>query len=87
MEKKYKKNDRKQKKTAKFFLGSLDGSCTNKKINEHFSNFGEVVEVNLKFDKKTKKCNGFGFLVLCFDPELLKLIVGHHRIQNRQIKV
>jgi hypothetical protein len=38
-------------------------------------------------DKKTKKCSGFGFLIMKHNQAQFRKILGSHKLLGREIKV
>lgn len=46
----------------KIYLSNLDVSVTEAQLKERFSEYGEITEVLLPADKKTKLLKGYGFI-------------------------
>ncbi len=46
----------------KIYLGNINKSVNQSKLKEHFSSCGEVSEVLLPMDKKTKEVKGYAFV-------------------------
>lgn len=46
----------------KLFIGGLDLQTTAEDLKDHFEKFGEIVDVVVMKDPKTKKSRGFGFV-------------------------
>ena len=53
----------------KLFVGGLPQEVSEKELNEHFGQFGEIKSVNLKTDPNTGRSRGFCFVV--YKVELL----------------
>lgn len=47
----------------KIFIGGLNKKTTEKDLNEHFSQFGEIEFTNVKVDTATGESRGFAFIV------------------------
>ena len=48
--------------TNKVFVGNLPFTITNEELKGHFTPFGQVIGVNIRKDRSTGKCKGFGFV-------------------------
>lgn len=46
----------------KLFIGGLDYKTTDETLKAHFEKWGEVVDVVVMKDPKTKRSRGFGFI-------------------------
>lgn len=46
----------------KLFIGGLDYKTTDETLKSHFEKWGEVVDVVVMKDPKTKRSRGFGFI-------------------------
>ncbi|XP_017773141.1 PREDICTED: heterogeneous nuclear ribonucleoprotein A1, A2/B1 homolog isoform X1 [Nicrophorus vespilloides] len=46
----------------KLFIGGLDYRTTDESLKEHFEQWGEIVDVVVMKDPKTKRSRGFGFI-------------------------
>ncbi|KAL7634791.1 UNVERIFIED_CONTAM: hypothetical protein RMT77_015168 [Armadillidium vulgare] len=46
----------------KLFIGGLDYSTTDESLKDYFEQFGEIVDVVVMKDTKTKRSRGFGFV-------------------------
>ena len=51
----------------KLYVGNLPYSVTEGEVNDHFSQVGEVVSVNLISDRNTGRAKGFGFVEMAND--------------------
>ncbi|XP_046405866.1 heterogeneous nuclear ribonucleoprotein A1, A2/B1 homolog [Ischnura elegans] len=49
----------------KLFIGGLDYRTTDESLKKHFSQWGEIVDVVVMKDPKTKRSRGFGFITYC----------------------
>ncbi|CAI6368104.1 unnamed protein product [Macrosiphum euphorbiae] len=47
----------------KIFVGGLKGETTEKDLSEHFGQFGEIENINVKVDAATGRARGFAFIV------------------------
>ncbi len=52
---------------TKIYLGNLSQSVTQDTLKQHFSEYGEIKEVLLPQDRKTKQIKGYAFII--FDQE------------------
>ncbi|MCF6217398.1 MAG: RNA-binding protein [Gammaproteobacteria bacterium] len=48
---------------TKIYLGNLSQSVTQETLKQHFSEFGEIKEVLLPQDRKTKQIKGYAFII------------------------
>lgn len=46
----------------KLFIGGLDYRTTDDSLKKHFEKWGEIVDVVVMKDPKTKRSRGFGFI-------------------------
>ncbi len=46
----------------KIYLSNLDKEVTETLLNAHFSECGEITEINLPLDKKSKAHKGYAFI-------------------------
>lgn len=46
----------------KVFIGGLPHSCTDDEIKDYFNKFGDITEVDIKYDRTTGKPRGFAFV-------------------------
>lgn len=46
----------------KLFIGGLDYRTTDDSLKKHFEQWGEIVDVVVMKDPKTKRSRGFGFI-------------------------
>ncbi|XP_022103678.1 heterogeneous nuclear ribonucleoprotein D-like [Acanthaster planci] len=83
---------------AKIFVGGLNNCTTNDSLHCYFSQFGEVVDVNVKYtqermgnlrdpNEQNVRSRGFGF-VLFKSPEVAKLVLAkEHVVDDKKIEV
>lgn len=48
--------------SAKLYVGNLPFQATEDEVKQHFSNYGNVISVNLITDRETGRPRGFGFV-------------------------
>ncbi|XP_038060917.1 heterogeneous nuclear ribonucleoprotein D-like [Patiria miniata] len=83
---------------AKIFVGGLNSCTTNESLHAYFSQFGEVVDVNVKYtqeqmgnlrdtNEQNVRSRGFGF-VLFGSPEIAKKVLAEeHTVDGKAIEV
>jgi len=71
------------------YVGNLSFSVTEDDLKAAFSEFGEVVSVNIIMDKYSGKSKGFGFVEMPNNSEADKAIksLNGSQLQGRNIKV
>ena len=86
--------------TGRLYVRNLSYSCTTEDLEDHFSKYGQVTEVHLPIDNKTKVNKGFAFISFLF-PEhavrsmeeldkkifqgrLLHILPGESKPENQQ---
>jgi len=71
------------------YVGNLSFSVTEDDLKSVFSEFGEVVSVNIIKDKYSGKSKGFGFVEMPNNSEADKAIksLNGSQLQGRDIKV
>ena len=71
------------------YVGNLSFSVTEDDLKAVFSEFGEVVSVNIIKDKYSGKSKGFGFVEMPNNSEADKAIksLNGSQLQGRDIKV
>lgn len=71
------------------YVGNLSFSVTEDDLKSVFSEFGEVVSVNIIKDKYSGKSKGFGFVEMPNNSEADKAIksLNGSNLQGRNIKV
>jgi len=55
-------DDRESEQFRKLFIGGLDYKTTEDTLKSHFEQWGEIVDVVVMRDPKTKRSRGFGFV-------------------------
>jgi len=73
----------------KLYVGNLPFSITEGKLQEIFSEFGQVVSAKIVLDRFTQRSKGFGFVEMSSDEEAAKACEqGNGRdVEGRQISV
>lgn len=74
---------------TKLFVGGLPYTMDNQKLNELFSQFGQVISANIISDKYTNQSKGFGFVEMADDnaaQEAIKALDGSD-LEGRRIGV
>jgi len=70
----------------KLFLGGLSWDTEEQDILTYFSQFGEVAEVSIKYDKATGNPRGFGFITFTNGAPIGAVLSGGpHLIRNKVI--
>ena len=72
----------------KVFLGGLPGDILADEVKEAFKEYGKIENVEILYDKETKKCRGFGFIT--FDtpePAEKVLALQHFSIAGKLVEV
>lgn len=70
----------------KLFIGGLAHGTTVDNIKAHFSTYGEISKVDLKYDMETKKSRGFGFITFVTTEALNAVLkAGSHTINGKTI--
>ncbi len=62
--------------SSKLFVGSLPWSVEEESLKTAFSQYGNVVSVNIIHDSKTKRSKGFGFVEMNTEEEANAAISG-----------
>jgi len=47
---------------TKIYLGNLSKQTTDTQLKEHFSRFGEITQIQLPIDDKSKELKGYAFI-------------------------
>eukprot|EP00118_Oscarella_pearsei_P012609 m.94293 g.94293 ORF g.94293 m.94293 type:complete len:143 (+) comp36812_c0_seq24:138-566(+) len=68
---------------SKMFVGGLSWETTESNLKKHFSQFGEVLECNIKMDNTTKKSRGFGFVLYSSPDHVRKVASIIHYIAHK----
>ena len=70
---------------GKIFVGGISWETTEEKLKDHFSKFGEIVEVVIMKDRATGRARGFGFIVFA-DPMVSDMVLlEKHNIDGRMV--
>ncbi len=71
------------------FVANLNYRVQNEKLQEIFSEYGEVTSVRIIFDRESGRSKGFGFVEMTNDDEALRAIedLDGVEIEGRQIVV
>mmetsp|Transcript_21856 Transcript_21856/g.22778 ORF Transcript_21856/g.22778 Transcript_21856/m.22778 type:complete len:449 (+) Transcript_21856:12-1358(+) len=76
-----------QKEARKLFVGGLCQGTKEKDIEKYFSNFGEVAQVQLMYDRKTNVSRRFGFVTMSEKKSVEKImLLQPHYIHQKQIE-
>ncbi|VVB13418.1 unnamed protein product [Arabis nemorensis] len=67
---------------SKLFVGGLSFCTTEQGLSEAFSQFGQVVEVQIIMDRVSDKSKGFGFVTFASDDEAQKALT---ELNGRQL--
>lgn len=59
---------------TKLFVGSLPYSVDDKRLEDFFSEIGEVVSANVIFERETGRSKGFGFVEMSSEEDAKKAI-------------
>ena len=60
----------------KLFVGGIKWEATKEQLEDHFSQFGDVVSCKMVTDKETGKPRGFSFIEFATDAEANRAIEG-----------
>jgi RNA recognition motif-containing protein len=73
----------------KVYVGNMSYSTTEKSLRDLFTQFGEVVSVNIVTDRYTGQAKGFGFVEMTNDDEAKKAIeaLNGKEFEGRQLRV
>jgi RNA recognition motif-containing protein len=71
------------------YLGNLHYNVTEDELRDLFSEFGEVVSVNIVMDRYTKQSKGFGFVDMPNNSEADKAIkaLNGNQLKGQSLKV
>jgi len=76
-----------QDEDRKLFLGGLSWDTEEQDLHTYFSQFGEVAEVSIKYDKVTGNPRGFGFITFSNGASIAAVLNGGpHMIRNKIIE-
>ncbi len=63
---------------TKLFVGNIDYNVSENDVQDHFSQAGKVVSVNIVQDRTTGKSRGFGFVEMGSPEEARKAVAELH---------
>uniref|UniRef100_A0A336MHY1 CSON000056 protein n=1 Tax=Culicoides sonorensis TaxID=179676 RepID=A0A336MHY1_CULSO len=70
----------------KLFVGGLSWETTEKELRDHFGQYGEIENINVKTDPNTGRSRGFAFIVYKTADALDKVQnAGDHIINNKKV--
>lgn len=70
---------------GKLFIGGISWETTEEKLQEHFSNFGEVSQAAVMRDKLTGRPRGFGFVVYADPAAVDAALQEPHTLDGRTV--
>lgn len=71
---------------GKLFIGGISWETTEEKLNDYFSQYGDVLQTVVMRDKTTGRPRGFGFVVFA-DPSILdRVLQDKHTIDGRTVR-
>eukprot|EP01084_Bolivina_argentea_P175537 303956_1 len=73
--------------TTKVFVGGLHDDTSEAELSEHFSGFGEVLEINIMYDRFTNAPRGFGFVTFK-EPDVAQKVIDwdqDHMIHDKKV--
>eukprot|EP00928_Gymnodinium_smaydae_P055274 TRINITY_DN38864_c0_g1_i1.p1 TRINITY_DN38864_c0_g1~~TRINITY_DN38864_c0_g1_i1.p1 ORF type:complete len:270 (+),score=40.14 TRINITY_DN38864_c0_g1_i1:89-898(+) len=73
-------------RNAKLFCGGLSFSTTKESMEAYFSQYGDVMEAIVVYDKHTRHPRGFGF-VSFRTTDMAEKVVGTHHIDGMDVEV
>lgn len=75
--------------SKKVFVGNLDFKTNSEKLNDMFSDFGDIEDSVIVSDKDTRRSKGFGFVTFSEDSDAEKAIseMNGKEINGRKITV
>jgi cold-inducible RNA-binding protein len=73
----------------KLYVGNLSFGTTGESLRGYFSQYGDIVSVNVIVDRETGGSKGFGFVEMATDQAAQAAISGLNgqEVDGRQIKV
>ncbi|KAF5661406.1 glycine-rich RNA-binding mitochondrial-like protein [Fusarium heterosporum] len=75
--------------SAKLFVGGLAWATTDESLRDAFTQFGEVTEARVIFDRETQRSRGFGFVTFAEEESADVAIdqMDNQEIDGRRVKV
>lgn len=75
-------------KTRKIFCGGLPPSTTEESVKTIFSQYGEVAEVLLMYDRELQRFRGFGYITFTSEEPVEMLCQAHYiEIGGKQVEI
>jgi len=71
----------------KLFVGGLPQHATQDDIKTHFSQYGEIDNINLKTDPATNRSRGFAFVVFKSVEGLNSSVNAEHNVKGKKVAV
>jgi len=71
----------------KLFVGGLPQHATQEDIKTHFSQYGEIDNINLKTDPATNRSRGFAFVVFKNVEGLNSSVNAEHNVKGKKVAV
>jgi len=73
----------------KLYVGNLSFGTTDESLRGYFSQYGEIVSINVIVDRETGRSKGFGFVELATEQAAQAAIAGLNgqEVDGRQLKV
>ena len=81
--------NRKKEQKNKLYVGKIPFKVNEEKLERYFRRFGALVDVMINRDHKTKKSNGFGFVVFEEESGVFNTLNYNkpHLLDNVELKV
>lgn len=76
-------------RTKKIFVGGIPLTLTEDEMREYFSNYGEIVELQIMLDHVTGRSRGFGFVTFDSEEAVDKIFVDGqlHELGGKQVEI
>lgn len=81
----YQNRDKDSSSGFRIFLGGLTGTTTSEDLSSYFANLASIIEAVVVTDPNTKKPSGFGFLTVCSQQDMEKILKIRHTINGSNI--
>ncbi|KAG5888433.1 hypothetical protein JTB14_020208 [Gonioctena quinquepunctata] len=70
----------------KLFVGGMNWETTDKELQEHFEQYGQIESINVKTDPNTGRSRGFAFIVFKSTEAIDKVVeAGDHYINGKKV--
>ena len=79
-------SDSPQEKKPSLFIGGLKPFITRENIQSHFAKYGEISNIKMKIQAKTKTNKGYAFIVFKENAVLEKVLEESHSFGGRQVE-